>query len=682
MYYEIRVEPRNHTRPYYREGCFFCFIKINFIKKRIGVKSMSSLMISLPDGAKKEVEQGTTIEAVAASISPGLKKKAVAGKINGKVVDLYTPVAEGDVVEVVTLDSAEGLEVLRHSTAHLMAQAVKRLYPDVKLGIGPVIEDGFYYDMDLPVSLTPEDLVKIEKEMEKIIQENIEIRRMVVTREEALRIYEELDDHLKLELIRELPEGEEITIYEQGEFFDLCRGPHVPSTGKLKTIKLLSIAGAYWRGNSDRQMLQRVYGTAWPKKDQLEEYLQRLEEAKERDHRKLGRELSLFTTSQKVGQGLPLWLPKGSTIRRIIERYIVDKEESLGYNHVYTPVLGSVELYKTSGHWDHYQDDMFPPMQMDNEQLVLRPMNCPHHMMIYKNGIHSYRELPIRIAELGTMHRYEMSGAVSGLQRVRGMTLNDAHIFCRPDQIKEEFIRVVNLIQKVYDDFGFKDYSFRVSYRDPQDKEKYFDDDVMWEKAQTMLKEAMDDLGLEYYEAEGEAAFYGPKLDVQVRTALGKEETLSTVQLDFLLPERFDLTYVGEDGKQHRPVVIHRGVVSTMERFVAFLIEEYKGAFPTWLAPVQAILLPIADVHVDYAKQVADQLREKGIRVEVDHRNEKIGYKIREAQLQKIPYMFVIGDKEVESNSLAIRKRGEGDIGAKPVTDIVEMLGEEIREKK
>lgn len=643
---------------------------------------MSNLLISLPDGAKKEVEQGATIEEVAASISPGLRKKSVAGKINGKLVDLYTPVLEGDVVEVVTLDSSEGLEVLRHSTAHLMAQAVKRIYGEVKLGIGPVIENGYYYDMDLPNSLTPEDLVKIEKEMEKIIQENLPIRRKVVSRDEAIGIYEKLDDHLKLELIRDLPAGEELTIYEQGEFFDLCRGPHLPSTGKIKVIKLLSIAGAYWRGDSDRQMLQRIYGTAWPKKEQLEAYLKMLEEAKERDHRKIGKELNLFTTSQKVGQGLPLWLPKGATIRRIIERYIVDKEESLGYNHVYTPILGSVDLYKTSGHWDHYQDDMFPPMQMDNEQLVLRPMNCPHHMMIYKNEMHSYRELPIRIAELGTMHRYEMSGAVSGLQRVRGMTLNDAHIFVRPDQIKEEFIRVVNLTQKVYEDFGIKDYSFRVSYRDPEDKEKYFDDDAMWDKAQSMLKEAMDDLGLDYYEAEGEAAFYGPKLDVQVRTALGKEETLSTVQLDFLLPERFDLTYIGEDGKQHRPVVIHRGVVSTMERFVAFLIEEYKGAFPTWLAPVQAILLPIADVHVDYAQKAADQLREQGIRVEVDHRNEKIGYKIREAQMQKIPYMFVIGDKEVEANSLAVRKRGEGDIGTKPVAEIIDLLVEEIRTKK
>lgn len=658
-------------------GVFFVFLK-----KEIGVKKMSSLLISLPDGAKKEMEQGATIEEVAASISPGLRKKAVAGKINGRTVDLYTQVHEGDVVEVVTLDSADGLEVLRHSTAHLMAQAVKRLYSEVKLGIGPVIENGFYYDMDLSNSLTPEDLVNIEKEMEKIIQENLPIRRQVVSREEAIDIYEKLDDQLKLELIRDLPEGEELTIYEQGEFFDLCRGPHLPSTGKIKSIKLLSIAGAYWRGDSDRQMLQRIYGTAWPKKEQLEDHLKMLEEAKERDHRRIGKELHLFTTSQKVGQGLPLWLPKGATIRRIIERYIVDKEESLGYNHVYTPVLGSVDLYKTSGHWDHYQDDMFPPMQMDNEQLVLRPMNCPHHMMIYKNDMHSYRELPLRIAELGTMHRYEMSGAVSGLQRVRGMTLNDAHIFVRPDQIKEEFIRVVNLTQKVYEDFGIKDYSFRVSYRDPEDKEKYFDDDAMWEKAQTMLKDAMDDLGLDYYEAEGEAAFYGPKLDVMVRTALGKEETLSTVQLDFLLPERFDLTYVGEDGKQHRPVVIHRGIVSTMERFVAYLIEEYKGAFPTWLAPVQAILLPIAEVHLEYAQKTADQLREQGIRVEVDHRNEKIGYKIREAQMQKIPYMFVIGDKEVEANSLAVRKRGEGDIGAKPVSEIINLLVDEIRTKQ
>jgi threonyl-tRNA synthetase len=616
--------------------------------------------ITFPDGAVKEFPKGVTTEDIAASISPGLKKKAIAGKLNGQLIDLRWPIDKDGEIVIITQDSEEALEILRHSTAHLMAQAIKRLYKNVKLGVGPVIENGFYYDIDMEESITPEDLPKIEKEMKKIVSENLEIVRKEVSREEAIRLYEEIGDHLKLELIQDIPEGETISIYEQGEFFDLCRGVHVPSTGKIKEFKLLSVAGAYWRGDSNNKMLQRIYGTAFFKKEDLEEHLRLLEEAKERDHRKLGKELSLFTTSQKVGQGLPLWLPKGATIRRIIERYIVDKEIKLGYQHVYTPVLGSVELYKTSGHWDHYREDMFPPMEMDNEQLVLRPMNCPHHMMIYKSEMHSYRELPIRIAELGTMHRYEMSGALSGLQRVRGMTLNDAHIFVRPDQIKEEFIRVVRLILEVYKDFGLNDYSFRLSYRDPKDKEKYYDDDAMWEKAQGMLKEAMDDLELEYYEAEGEAAFYGPKLDVQVRTALGKDETLSTVQLDFLLPERFDLTYIGEDGKAHRPVVIHRGVVSTMERFVAFLIEEYKGAFPTWLAPVQAVVIPVSpEVHLDYAKQVQEKLREEGFRVELDARDEKVGYKIREHQMQKVPYMLVVGDKEMNENAVNVRKYGE-----------------------
>ena len=560
--------------------------------------------------------------------------------------DLRRPIEEDGAIEIITQDQPEALEILRHSTAHLMAQAIKRLYKDVKLGVGPVIESGFYYDIDMPQSLTPEDLPLIEKEMKKIINENISIERKEVSRNEAIQIYKEIDDEYKLELIEAIPEDETVTIYEQGDFFDLCRGVHVPSTGKIKEFKLLSIAGAYWRGNSDNKMLQRIYGTAFFKKEDLTEHLRLLEEAKERDHRKIGKELNLFTHSQQVGQGLPLWLPKGATIRRIIERYIVDKEVSLGYDHVYTPIMANVELYKTSGHWDHYQEDMFPVMDMDNEQLVLRPMNCPHHMMVYKNGIHSYRELPIRIAELGTMHRYEMSGALSGLQRVRGMTLNDAHIFVRPDQIKEEFKRVVELILEVYKDFNFTDYSFRLSYRDPENTEKYYDDDEMWEKAQGMLKEVMDEMGLDYYEAEGEAAFYGPKLDVQVKTALGKEETLSTVQLDFLLPERFELTYVGEDGKPHRPVVIHRGVVSTMERFVAFLIEEYKGAFPTWLAPVQVQVIPVSpDVHFDYAKKVQEKLKADGFRVELDGRDEKIGYKIREAQMQKIPYMLVVGDQ-------------------------------------
>lgn len=636
--------------------------------------------ISFPDGAVKEFPRGTTTEDIAASISPGLKKKAIAGKWNGQLYDLRRPIIEDGSIEIVVPDSNDALEVLRHSTAHLMAQAIKRLYPKVNLGVGPVIEGGFYYDMDLEDSLTPEDLPKIEKEMAKIVNENIEIVRKEVSRAEAVQLFKEAGDPYKLELIEAIPDEETVTIYEQGDFFDLCRGIHVPSTGKIKEFKLLSIAGAYWRGDSNNKMLQRVYGTAFFKKEDLAEHLRFLEEAKERDHRKIGKELNLFTNSQKVGQGLPLWMPKGATIRRIVERYIVDKEIRLGYDHVYTPVMGSVDLYKTSGHWDHYQDDMFPVMEMDNEQLVLRPMNCPHHMMVYKNGIHSYRELPIRIAELGLMHRYEMSGALSGLQRVRGMTLNDAHIFVRPDQIKEEFQRVVRLVLDVYKDFDLKDYSFRLSYRDPQDKAKYFDDDAMWEKAQSMLKEAMDDLGLDYFEAEGEAAFYGPKLDVQVRTALGKDETLSTVQLDFLLPERFDLTYVGEDGKQHRPVVIHRGVVSTMERFVAFLIEEYKGAFPTWLAPVQVQVIPVSPgAHYEYAKQVKEQLQNEGFRVELDGRDEKVGYKIRDAQMQKIPYMLVVGDKEVEESAVNVRKYGEQNSETKPFSDFLASIQAEVK---
>jgi len=642
---------------------------------------MSELInITFPDGAVKEFPGGTTTEDIAGSISPGLRKKALAGKINGSLYDLKRPILEDASFEIITPDSPEALEILRHSSAHLMAQAIKRIYGNVKLGVGPVIENGFYYDIDLEQSLTPEDLPAIEKEMKKIINENLEIVRKEVSRAEAIELFKEMDDEYKLELIDAIPEEETVTLYQQGEFIDLCRGVHVPSTGKLKEFKLLNIAGAYWRGNSDNKMLQRIYGTAFFKKNELEEHLRFLEEAKERDHRKIGKELDLFMTSQKVGQGLPLWLPKGATIRRIVERYIVDKEERLGYNHVYTPIMGSVDLYKTSGHWDHYQEDMFPVMEMDNEQLVLRPMNCPHHMVVYKNDIHSYRELPIRIAELGTMHRYEMSGALSGLQRVRGMTLNDAHIFVRPDQIKDEFKRVVNLVLEVYKDFNITDYSFRLSYRDPADTEKYFDDDEMWNKAQSMLKEAMDDLGLDYFEAEGEAAFYGPKLDVQVKTALGKDETLSTVQLDFLLPERFDLTYVGEDGKQHRPVVIHRGVVSTMERFIAFLIEEYKGAFPTWLSPVQVQVIPVSpSVHFDYAKEVQENLQRHGFRVELDERDEKIGYKIREAQMKKIPYMLVVGDKEVEDKAVNVRKYGEQKSETVSYVDFLEKLTHEVK---
>lgn len=638
----------------------------------------NNVVLTFPDGAKKKFAKGTTTEEIAASISPGLKKNALAGKLNGEHIDLRDPIEEDGEIAILTYDSKEGLDILRHSSAHLMAQALKRLYKDVKLGVGPVIEEGFYYDIDMPETLTPEDLPKIEKEMKRIIEENLDINRVEVTREEAVSRYKEIGDELKLELLEDIPEGDTISIYEQGEFFDLCRGVHVPSTSKVKKFKLLTINGAYWRGDSDNKMLQRIYGTAFSKQSQVDDYLKLLEERKERDHRKLGKELGIFTVNQKVGQGLPLWLPKGATIRRTVERYIVDIEERLGYDHVYTPMLGSVDLYKTSGHWDHYQDDMFPVLKMDNEDLVLRPMNCPHHMMIYKHEKHSYRNLPLRIAELGTMHRHEMSGALAGLQRVRAMTLNDAHIFCRPDQLKGEFIRVVELIQAVYKDFGIEDYYFRLSYRDPEDKEKYVDNDEMWEKAQAMLKEAVDDMAVDYVEADGEAAFYGPKLDVQVKTALGKDETLSTVQMDFHLPNRFDLTYVGEDGKDHRPVVIHRGVVSTMERFVAFLIEEYKGAFPTWLAPVQVQAIPVSDVHMDYVRKVEDELKKAGVRVNVDVRGEKLGYKIREAQMQKIPYLLVLGDKEIESNGVNVRRYGQKETEEMSLDQFIKNIKEDI----
>lgn len=643
---------------------------------------MDKISITFPDGNSSEFDKGITTEEIAQSISPGLRKKAVAGKFNGQMVDLTRPLEEDGSIEIVTPGSEEALEVLRHSTAHLMAQALKRLYGDVKFGVGPVIEGGFYYDFDTDAKISSDDFPEIEKTMKQIVNENHKIERKVVSRNEAKDFFK--DDPYKQELIDAIPEDENVTLYTQGEFTDLCRGVHVPSTSKIKEFKLLSTAGAYWRGDSNNKMLQRIYGTAFFDKKELKAHLKMLEERKERDHRKIGKELDLFMNSQLVGAGLPLWLPNGATIRREIERYIVDKEVSLGYDHVYTPVLANVDLYKTSGHWDHYQDDMFPPMKLDEtEEMVLRPMNCPHHMMIYKNKPHSYRELPIRIAELGTMHRYEASGAVSGLQRVRGMTLNDAHIFVRPDQIKEEFKRVVELVQEVYKDFGFENYSFRLSYRDPEDTEKYFDDDEMWNKAEAMLKEAVDEMNLLYEEAVGEAAFYGPKLDVQVKTAMGKEETLSTVQLDFLLPERFDLAYIGKDGEEHRPVVIHRGVVSTMERFVAFLTEETKGAFPTWLAPMQVEIIPVnVDLHYDYARQIQDELKSQGVRVEIDDRNEKMGYKIREAQMHKIPYQLVIGDKEIENNEVNVRKYGSKDQETVEKDEFIWNLVDEIRLKK
>lgn len=644
---------------------------------------MSEIKITFPDGAVKVFEAGVTVEEVAKSISNSLAKKALAGKFNGELVDFTRPLETDGSLEIVTPDHADGLGILRHSTAHLMAHALTRLFPEIHFGVGPAIETGFYYDTDMEVQLAEEDLPKVEAEMMSIVKANYPIVRREVSRAEALEIF--ANDPYKVELITALPEGDIITVYTQEDFTDLCRGVHVPATGKIQVFKLLSLAGAYWRGNSNNKMMQRVYGTAFFDKKALAEFIKMREEAKERDHRKLGKELDLFMISPEVGSGLPFWLPKGATIRRTLERYIVDKEVSLGYQHVYTPIMANVELYKTSGHWDHYHEDMFPPMDMgDGEMLVLRPMNCPHHMMVYKNDIHSYRELPIRIAELGMMHRYEKSGALSGLQRVREMTLNDAHAFVRPDQIKDEFKRVLQLVMDVYADFQISDYRFRLSYRDPEDKVKYFDDDDMWNKAEAMLKEAMDEFGLEYFEAIGEAAFYGPKLDVQFKTAMGLEETMSTIQLDFLLPERFDLTYVGEDGENnHRPVVIHRGVISTMERFVAYLIEEYKGAFPVWLAPVQATIIPVnLDLHADQAFELKAVMEQLGMRVEVDDRNEKMGYKIRASQTQKIPYQLVIGDQELLNGTVTVRRYGSKDTTTVSMDEFLADVQAEIKNFK
>ncbi|MFW7361583.1 threonine--tRNA ligase [Vagococcus fluvialis] len=642
---------------------------------------MSVIKITFPDGAIKEFESKTTTYDIAKSISPGLAKKALAGKLNGELIDLNREIEVDGKLEIVTPGHDDSLQILRHSTAHLMANALRRLFPDIHFGVGPAIDNGFYYDtVNEGHAVSEEDLVKIEEEMMKIVKENNPIVRKEVSKEEALEIFK--GDPYKEELINDLPADEIITVYDQGDFVDLCRGVHVPSTGRIQVFKLLSVAGAYWRGNSNNKMMQRVYGTAFFDKKELKEYLKMREEAKERDHRKLGKELDLFMVNPDVGSGLPFWLPKGATIRRVIERYITDKEISLGYQHVYTPIMANVDLYKTSGHWDHYHEDMFPPMDMgDGEMLVLRPMNCPHHMMVYKNDIHSYRELPIRIAELGQMHRYEKSGALSGLSRVREMTLNDGHTFVRPDQIKDEFMRTLKLMVGVYEDFNIDDYRLRLSLRDPNNTEKYFDDDEMWQKAESTLREALQEAGVEFFEAEGEAAFYGPKMDVQIKTALGTEETLSTIQLDFLLPERFDLTYVGEDGENnHRPVVIHRGIVSTMERFVAHLTEVHKGAFPTWLAPIQGTIIPVnLDLHSDYAFEIKEKLDMQGLRFDVDIRNEKMGYKIRESQTQKVPYQIVVGDKELDNGEVNIRRYGSKETQTMNVDMFVDSVVADVK---
>ncbi|MBR2784431.1 MAG: threonine--tRNA ligase [Clostridia bacterium] len=553
------------------------------------------------------------------------------------------------------------LNVLRHTCSHIMAQAVKRLWPQAKLAIGPFIEKGFYYDIDVEPKLQESDMEKIEAEMKNIIKENLKVEAFILPKDEAIKLMKDRNEPYKVELIEELPEGEDISFFKQGEFVDLCTGPHMLYTKAVKVFKLMSITGAYWKGDEKNKMLQRIYATAFDSKEGLDEYLQELEDAKQRDHRKIGKDLKLFMTHRLVGAGLPLYLPNGATIRRILERYIQDKELELGYDHVYTPSLATTDLYKTSGHWDHYKDDMFPVMEMDNEALVLRPMNCPHHMLIYKNELRSYKDLPIKIAELANDFRYEDSGAVCGLERVRQMCQNDSHLFVRPDQIKEEVGKVLTLITDVYQkDFGFSPDSFkyRLSLRDKANKEKYIDNDEMWETAEGQLREILKELGIEFYEAEGEAAFYGPKIDIQIKTALNHDVTIPTCQLDFALPERFDLTYVGEDGQDHRPVVVHRAILGSSDRFISFLLEETKGNLPMWLAPHQIKILPIADRHIEYAKALQADLRKAKIRVDVDDRAEKVGYKIREAKLEKIPYIIVVGDREVDENRVNVNERG------------------------
>jgi threonyl-tRNA synthetase len=630
---------------------------------------MSNIEITLPDGSKRSEAPGIRPIDIAKSIGSRLADAAIVARVNGELVDLNRPIEADASLQLLTSRDADALPVVRHSTAHLLAAAVLELYPETKLGIGPPIESGFYYDFDRATPFTPEDLEKIEKKMWEIQKRNLPYERVYTKKEDGLQKYS--DAWMKCELITERA-GDVFSEYTLGpQFIDFCRGPHVPDTSKLKAFKLLSIAGAYWKGDEHNKQLQRIYGTAFFSQKDLEEYLARLEEAKRRDHRRVGRELELFTVNEAVGAGLPLWLPKGATIRRLLEDYILEKERATGYQHVYTPDLAKVDLYERSGHWEHYQDSMFPPMELENERMVLRPMNCPHHILVYESKQRSYRDLPVKIAELGTMYRYERSGALSGLSRVRCMTLNDAHIFCTPDQIKEEFSKVMMMVEQVYKDLGITQYRYRLSLRDKANTEKYVNNDAMWELGEQVLREAMDSLKLPYVEAKGEAAFYGPKLDIQLADVMGHEETYSTIQVDFHLPNQFALNYVGADGKEHRPVMIHRAVVSTMERMIAYLIELYAGAFPLWLAPVQATVLPITDRQTEYARGIQKQLEAAGIRATIDERNEKVNFKIREAQLQKIPYMLVVGDREQENNQVAVRNRKHGDQGAKSLADFL-----------
>ncbi|MFZ0581326.1 MAG: threonine--tRNA ligase [Candidatus Acidiferrales bacterium] len=640
--------------------------------------SAETIQITLPDGATREVPRGTTSAQIAHQISPRLAKEALVARADGELVDLSRPLENDAKIAILTAKDPDAVQVFRHSAAHLLAAAVLELYPNVKLGIGPPIENGFFYEFVREEPFTQDDLEKIEAKMRELAAKDVPNERKLIPKPEALELYRKGNQEFKCELVEEKATEPMVSFYTTGKFIDFCRGPHIPSTGRIKAFKLMNVAGAYWKGKEGNPQMQRIYGACFVDQKELDEYLHKLEEAKRRDHRRVGKELGLFTVSDQVGSGLPLWLPKGATIRRLLEDYILEQERRAGYQHVYTPDLAKVDLYVRSGHWAHYHEDMFPPMDLETEQLVLRPMNCPHHILVYESRKHSYRELPVRIAELGTMYRYERSGVLSGLSRVRVMTLNDAHIFCTPEQIKDEFAGVMKLVEQAYRDLGITQYSYRLSLRDKTNTEKYVANDEMWDLAERVLREAMNSLGLPYTEAPGEAAFYGPKLDIQLADVMGHQETYSTIQIDFHLPHQFELGYIGADGQEHRPVMIHRGVISTMERMVSYLIELYAGAFPAWLAPVQAIVLPITERQNDYARGVYQKLLDAGYRVELDNRNEKLQAKIRDAQLQKIPYMLVIGGKEAEAGSVSVRHRSKGDLGPRPVEQFSADLQQEV----
>ena len=642
------------------------------------------MKITLKDGSVREYDAAMTAADITKDISMGLYRNATACKIDGAVADLRT-VIDGDcTLEVFTFEDEDGKKAYNHTASHIMAQAVKRLYPDAKLTIGPAIDNGFYYDFDVENTFSPEDLDKIEAEMKKIIKEDLALERFELPVDEAIALMESKNEPYKVELIQEhAGKGEAISFYKQGEFIELCAGPHVAKTGQIKhnAFKLISNNAAYWRGDSKGKALQRIYGIAFPKKEELDEYLQKLEEAKMRDHRKLGHDLQLFMTDELVGKGMPMFLPKGYTLWRILEDYIRDKEIKSGYQHVLTPCVGTVDLYKTSGHWEHYQNNMFPAMGVEDETYVLRPMNCPHHMRIYANTRHSYRNLPVRIGEIAHDFRFEASGTLKGIERGRHFCQNDAHLFVTPEQIKDEFAKVVDLIFDTYKDFGITDYRCVLSLRDPEDTEKYHQDDEMWNTAENALRDVLNDLGLEYTEEIGEAAFYGPKLDVNVKPAVGAEYTLSTCQLDFCLPAKFGLTYIDKDNAAHTPVVLHRAILGSLDRFMAYLIEETMGAFPTWLAPVQVKFLPIADRHQDYAAEMMAKLEAAGIRCELDDRSEKIGFKIRSAQMEKIPYMILVGDKDIEAGAISVRSRKNGDEGATSIDEFLTRIQAEIDAK-